>query len=268
MTCEDVRIHLHQFRRGRLDPTAREGVRSHLVECGDCAQVQVEEGVLDQLLETRLPRHAAPDALRRRLLLLAPSEARPEVPAPPPRSWRRLVAPARAAGLLLASAGFYFQATSARRATALTEVTSEAINDHLRVLTSQRPFEIESTGTHEVKPWFEGRLDFAPVVPEAEGTELQLRGGALGYFHDRKAAVILYRLRRHQVTLLAFPAQELALPSGPLLLGPVHGWRSSARGFQVVGWRVGDVGYALVSDVGSQELTAYAARLAPQTAIH
>jgi anti-sigma factor RsiW len=225
--------------------------------------------VLDQLLEKRLPRRAAPDALRRRLLLLAPSEARVELTAaPPPRAWRRLLAPALAAGLLLASAGLYFQAKSVRSEGALTGVATEAINDHLRVLASQRPFEIESTGTHEVKPWFEGRLDFAPVVPEAEGTELQLRGGAVGYFQERKAAVVLYRLRRHQVTLLAFPAQGLELPSGTLSLGSVHGWRSSARGFQVVGWQVGDVGYALVSDVGSQELTAYAARLAPQTAVH
>ncbi|WP_248353531.1 hypothetical protein [Anaeromyxobacter oryzae] len=40
------------------------------------------------------------------------------------------------------------------------------------MLASQHPIEIETGGSHQVKPWFEGKLDFAPVVPAPAGGEL------------------------------------------------------------------------------------------------
>ena len=89
----------------------------------------------------------------------------------------------------------------------LAVLTSEVVNDHLRVLASQHPVEVESGGSHQVKPWFEGKLDFAPVVPALDGTDVRLRGGSVGYVFDRKAAVLVYQLRLHVVTLLVFRAE-------------------------------------------------------------
>jgi hypothetical protein len=45
------------------------------------------------------------------------------------------------------------------------------------VLLSQRPLEIESGGgLHQVKPWFEGRLDLAPIVSFEGDTDFPLKG--------------------------------------------------------------------------------------------
>ena len=110
-----------------------------------------------------------------------------------------------------------------------------------------------------MKPWFEGRLDFAPDVPGERG-ELRLEGGAVGYVLDRKAAVVSYALRRHRVTLLAFPAAGLDWPGAgapPVAL--------SRRGFHVVAWRAGELVYALVSDVNEAELEELGAELARDT---
>jgi anti-sigma factor RsiW len=145
----------------------------------------------------------------------------------------------------------------------LTSLAGEAVNDHLRVLSSQNPVEIASGGKHQVKPWFEGKLDFAPEVPSLEGTELQLRGGSVGYVFDRKAAVLVYTLRQHQVTLLVFRSEGLAWPSGSA--GPVPGRETSARGFNVVLWRTGELGYALVSDANAKELGELAVQIAAAT---
>ena len=118
-----------------------------------------------------------------------------------------------------------------------------------------------------MKPWFEGKLDFAPAVPALEGDELQLRGGSVGYLFDRKAAVLVYGLRRHVVTLLVFRAQGLeALDGGGRQLGPVRAQQTTARGFNAVLWRAGDLGYALVSDVNAGELAQLAASLAAAAA--
>ncbi|HEX9289488.1 MAG TPA: zf-HC2 domain-containing protein [Anaeromyxobacteraceae bacterium] len=263
MTCDDVRIHLHDFQRGRLDPALHGAVGVHLEGCAACSRDAKAERVLDELLEHRLPRHAAPPALKRRLGFLAghppASPARRLVPA----RWARVAAPALAAGLALAVTGVVVKRANER--TAITGLAAEAVNDHLRVLASQHPVDVESGGSHQVKPWFEGKLDFAPAVPVPEGGALQLRGGALGFVFDRKAAVLVYALRLHAVTLLVFRAEGLPLPTSGSP-GAISTREDAVRGFNVVLWRGGDLGYALVSDANAKELGELASRLAAETA--
>ena len=262
MNCEDVQILLHEFRKRRLDARLHGEISAHLEGCTACASADRVEHALDDLLEQRLPRHAAPAKLKRRLGLLMERPARPEAPPRTVSRWRRLVAPAMAAGLALMLGSVVMQWSSSQNR-ALAGLTAEAVNDHLRVLTSQHQVEIESGGQHQVKPWFEGKLDFSPEVPALEGSELRLRGGSVGYMFDRKAAVIVYALRQHAVTLLVFRAEGLAWPEASA------GQRSretSTRGFNVVFWRSGELGYALVSDANAKELGDLGVRLA--AAVH
>jgi anti-sigma factor RsiW len=225
-----------------------------------CAGADRAERALDELLEQRLPRYAAPPALKRRLglLMVQPAPAAAPVHSALTR-WTRFVAPAMAAGFVFL-VGRAFMQRSSSGDSALANLTGEAVNDHLRVLASQHPVEIASGGKHQVKPWFEGKLDFAPEVPSLEGTELQLRGGSVGYVFDRKAAVLIYALRQHLVTLFVFRTEGLAWPNASA--GPVPGRETSARGFNVVLWRTGELGYALVSDANAKELGELAVRLA------
>lgn len=261
MNCEDVRIHLHEFVKRRLAPDLHGDVGAHLEGCSACSSAERAEHALDELLESRLPRYEAPTALKRRLGLLVGRPARAE-----PRRWGRIAVPAMAAGLALVVGGVLLQRGSGPNGE-LASLTSEVVNDHLRVLASQHPIDVESGGSHQVKPWFEGRLDFAPVVPAPEGSELRLRGGSVGYVFDRKAAVLVYALRLHVVTLLVFRPEGLALPGeGDRQLGPVRGRALSARGFHVVLWQSGGLAYALVSDVNEEELREVAARFAAATA--
>jgi anti-sigma factor RsiW len=261
MNCEDARSHLRDLPADRLDPATRDAVRAHLGSCAGCSRGEAAERALDALLRQRLPRHAAPPALRRRLAALARPGA---VPAPPDdRSWKRWLAPGLAACLALALGALLVDRVASRGGGALASLAGEAVNDHLRVLAALRPLEIESGGAHQVKPWFEGKLDFAPVVPTLEDGSLRLQGGSVGYLFDRKAAVLVYALRRHAVTLLVFRAEGIpALEAG----GAAGARTAAARGFQVVLWRGGDLGYALVSDVSADELAGLAGSLAAATA--
>jgi anti-sigma factor RsiW len=261
MTCEDVQSRLHDLAKRRVDPALRAEIVAHVEGCATCASAQEAEQALDAVLERRLPRYAAPPALKRRLGLLtgrAPPEVRPLA------RWRRAVAPAIAAGLALFTVGVLLR-SGAPRDGDVDGLTSEIVNDHLRVLATQHPVDVESGGSHQVKPWFEGKLDFAPVVPALEGTDVRLRGGAVGYVFDRKAAVLVYQLRLHVVTLLVFRADGLDWRA-TRQLGPVAGHEASARGFNAVLWRRGGLGYAVVSDVNASELSGIAARMAAETA--
>jgi len=213
------------------------------------------ERELDQLLARR-PRTAAPAELRRRMEALA-SETRPATPRRLGR-WLAPLASACAAGLLV----WVVVRPPGDTAGARVDLVEEAVNDHLRVVESSHPVEIESGGIHQVKPWFTGRLDFAPRVEFSGDAEFPLVGGSVGYFRDRKAAVFLFRHRLHSITLLVFPADRLPWRShGLRSLGPLAVDEQRSRGFNALLWREGELGYALVSDVNLADLERLAPRL-------
>jgi anti-sigma factor RsiW len=259
MDCQDVRSQLQDLKARRLTAASRDEVRAHISSCSACARVEAAERTLDEALERRLPRYGAPRALARRLgLHAAPVAARI---LPGGRRWTRFAAPALAAGFAALSTGLLVERAQVRRADATAALAAEAVNDHLRQLVRAQPLEIQSGGMHQVKPWFEGRLDFAPVVPVLEGEDLRLQGGAVGYFLDRKAACIAYALRQHAVTLFVFRADGLPWPGPTSQVGRVELTEASQRGFNVFLWKSGGLGYALVADVNAEELAGWAARL-------
>jgi anti-sigma factor RsiW len=184
-----------------------------------------------------------------------------EVSTPKPSRWswwRPLLVPAFAcvALVLVGAPIVYYERTAFRDAKATSAMVGEAVSDHRRVLSSQRPLEIESGGLHQVKPWFEGRLDFAPIVSFEGDADFPLKGGAVGYFLDRKAAVLVYARRLHPISLFVFRAGGLYWPAkdGSALT-------TEERGFNVVMWRQSSLGYALVSDVDRREFASLAAKL-------
>ena len=223
--------------------------------------IDERDAALDAALE-RLPQYPASLALKRRLRETWPT------PAPRRAWWRRwrIVVPTLAvATLVVAAVPLAWDRLVVRpEREAAGRLVAEAVNDHVRLLISQQPLEIKSGGIHQVRPWFAGRMDFAPVVPFDGDAEFALQGGAVGYFLDRKAAALVYGYKLHTISLLVFRADGLPWPrGGGERVGEVDAQAAAARGFNVLLWRHGDLGYALVSDVEPATLRALAARLAP-----
>lgn len=268
MDCIHARTLLVPARRGRLEAAELADLRSHLSACTECTRADAGEAALDELLDRRLPRRAAPAALVAELERMVETSARAGGGSTRPAAagWRRFLAPSLAAALALGLAGVLLERTSSRAEQARVAFLSEAVSDHLRALASERGPELSSGANHEVKPWFEGRVDFAPVVPVPDVPDLRLRGGSIGYFLDRRAAVVSYTLRRHAVTLVAFRPEGLDLPEVPGGGEKLDLRTGDVRGFRVVAWRAGGVGYAMVSDVTPKELHAVATIFASATA--
>jgi anti-sigma factor (TIGR02949 family) len=262
MDCTSVRERLHDLVRGRAEAQDAADLRAHLAGCAACRHEEQAERLLDQALDERLPRYAAPEALRERISAqlrgARPRSAGPQTPRRGlPAQWGLA-----AAAIALAALGYVAGQTIPVRSGAGERLADEVVTDHLRALASTHPHDVESSSSHEVKPWFEGRIDFAPVVPADRG-ELRLLGGSIGYVGDRKAAVISYGLRHHRLTLLAFPRAGLPGFEHAPQAGPPR--RIDRRGFEVAWWAAGDVGYALVGDVGGEELVQLATELAADT---
>ena len=261
MNCDEVRPQLLDFQHGRLATPLQEDVRGHLRTCLACAHEEVAEALLTGALEHRLPQHAAPLALKRRLAAQWPL---------PPRQrlswwaqWGRAVIPAMAAAaVLLIAVPIYYEQAGVFHADRSAGMVTEAVTDHLRILASQHPLDVEGGNMHQAKPWFEGRLDFAPVVRFLGDQEFPLAGGAIGYFLDRKAAIFVFYRRLHTISLFVFRAEGVPWPAHDLEpVGPVKAYRTATRGFNVICWRAGELGYALVSDLEQAELTQLAAKL-------
>jgi anti-sigma factor RsiW len=262
MNCNDVRVGLLDAQRGRMSEMAERELRAHMAECADCARGDAVERELTSVLEQRLPQHPASLALKRRI---ASEWSRPPLRPSWWRRWQPALVPALAvaATLVVGLPALYYERAGSREASARALMVAEAVNDHLRVITSQHPLDVESGGIHQVKPWFDGRLDFAPVVTFEGDADFPLKGGAVGYFLDRKAAVLMYARRLHPITLLIFRADGLHWPPrGVSAPGLPDSSTVVERGFSVVMWRRAEFAYALVSDANLTDLTQLAAKLA------
>jgi anti-sigma factor RsiW len=249
LTCAALRPLLRDAARGRLDERSAATVAAHLAGCAACHAVSDQERALDQLLEEKLPQRPASLALKRRLAARLPPAAA-ATRRPRARRWA-LLGSTRAAGAALALVLVLRPHAGAR-----DPLVDEAISDHLRVVYRDQPVDVESGGPHRVKPWLTGRLDFA--VPHVYGgdDEFTLVGGAVALFHDRKAALLVYKRQLHTVSLFVFQSDGLTLPG--------DGRVRQERGFSVVLWRDGDLGYALVSDLNGADLQSLARRIADQ----
>ena len=128
-----------------------------------------------------------------------------------------------------------------RPAPVTVDVATEAVGDHLRVISS-RGLGVETNNMHNVKPWFTGKLDFVPPVSFLGDDEFVLRGGDVAVFLGHKAAAFSYGRRLHVISLFVF--ESASTPDE----------EHTIQGFHVKTWGTAGFGFALVSDVNWDEL--------------
>src|SRR5712664_39514 len=126
----------------------------------------------------------------------------------------------------------------------------EVMTSHVRSLMMESHLnDVLSSDQHTVKPWFSGKLDFAPVITDLSAEGFTLTGGRLDYANARPVAVVTYRRRLHVVNLFEWPAPDT------LELAP----RAIAnRGFSMVRWRRGGLEYWAISDAATGDLLSFA----------
>jgi anti-sigma factor RsiW len=254
MSCEAVRPLLRESTRGTLDAGTQAAVDAHLGTCAECRTIAAEEAALDGLLMERLPQYPASRALKRRLQARLPTALTP----PPRRSRRGWLG----LGGALAVCAVALIVVARRPAAPIDPLVAEGVADHLRVVARDRPVDVENGGPHQVRPWFTGRLDFALPFVFGGDDEFTLVGGAIGYYLDRKSAVLVYKHGLHVASLSVFPAAGLVFPAPGGEAAGIPVAVRQERGFRVVLWRQGQLGYALVSDLAGDEILRLAARIA------
>jgi len=254
MDCKTTRLLFSEAQHGRLSPDDLRGRQLHLQGCEPCSQAERNESALTELLEDRLPRHRPSDAFKQRLRAEWLDGPRSTERLPRLRSW--LIPVGVAASLVLAVALGYSLRTRQEHGMAILGI--EAVNDHLRMLEGETPLQVKASDLHQVKPWFAGKLDFAPPLAFRGDEEYPLLGGEVTRFLERRVACFVFARRLHKISLFVLPRQGLAgMGDGASIdakLSPTPKPISSSRGFSVVSWEKGEFAYLLVSDLNTAEM--------------
>ncbi|WP_423371102.1 anti-sigma factor family protein [Burkholderia sp. LMG 32019] len=152
--------------------------------------------------------------------------------------------------LLVALAAAGGMALSARHADT-DRTVDELVSSHVRADLSARDIDVISTDRHTVKPWFNGRLDYAPPVEDLAANGFALVGGRLDYVGRRRVAVLVYRYRQHVIDVYVRPAGE----------GPGAPYATVSQGYALDRWDAAGMTWWAVTDAEPSALAAFRAAL-------
>jgi len=196
---------------------------------------------LSRLVRSQADYHRAPDALRERLRRCAAAATAPPAAARRRRwsAWQAGGASAFATALLAVGLHLALAPDDGRR------LQDEAVASHVRASLSQRSIDVASSDQHTVKPWLSARLDYSPPVQHPQAAGAVLVGGRVDALAGRPVAVLVYRLRQHEVDVFVWPAGDRPPPAVA----------AAQRGFNLAGSTGDGMAWLAVSDVNAGELS-------------
>jgi anti-sigma factor RsiW len=132
------------------------------------------------------------------------------------------------------------------------DVGAQLVDNHLRAMQlDSHLIDVVSTDHHTVKPWFAGKVDFAPPVKQLDAAGYVLKGGRIDVVDARTAAVLVYQAGRHTVEVFIWPARPESATT----------FQSEQRnGFNLRRWKDGSFEVWCVSDMAGEELDTFARR--------
>jgi anti-sigma factor RsiW len=242
MSCEELRAYLPAYLDNELEVADIIRIEQHLAECADC------RGARDQAMALRTALTGADlyerpaSGLERKVRGAVRAEA----------GGARWVWPAWVKWIPVAgalAAGVFGTLLLTRGLAQRTTIAGDIVTSHIRSLEADHLVDVKSSDQHTVKPWFQGKLDFSPPVPDLSARGWELVGGRMDYAGGRAVAALVYRRRNHEINVFVWPAQG--------------GGKSSirereARGYQILEWNSGGMSYWAISDLNRAELTELA----------
>jgi anti-sigma factor RsiW len=243
---EDPTRLVHAYMDGELDPANTLALENRMATdpalAAECERVDA----LQRLIRQRLPRETLPPGLRARIEASV-GMRRPRVQV----SWRALAASIVLTAMVVSGAtSIVLAPTSLVLAPARIDAVRDAVvAGHIRSLMAPQPFDVASSDKHTVKPWFNGKIPEAPRVVDLAKDDFPLAGGRLDVVGQTPAPTLVYRHRKHLISLTAVPA------AGQATVAPVL---RTVGGYNVLDWTEDGIAYWAISDMASADLDKFA----------
>lgn len=247
MNCTETRPLFQAYIDNELDLVRSLDVERHLKECARCAAARNSLLALRSALQQNGLTYSAPAALYHKVRPMG-APAREEARIPRRTGW-------------LPWAGFAVAAFAALlllvRPAGMSDndvLLNDAVNSHVRSLMVNHLMDVVSTDQHTVKPWFNGKIDFAPDVKDFASQGFPLVGGRLDYLDGQTVAALIYHRNKHFINVFVWPSAETE-PSGT----------ESLHGYSIINRDAKGLHYCLVSDLNTKELGDLADLVSGQT---
>lgn len=210
-----------------------------------------EDRELSDLIKRHATRHEAPQSLRaglRAQLAVAEAARAPVVRRVPPwtRFWGNAAWRGGSLGFALGLLLMALALPVARNLLQTESLDATLVASHVRAMKLGPLIEVASSDRHTVKPWYQGRLDYAPPVFDLGDEGFPLHGGRVERLRGNDVAALVYMSNRHIIDLYLWPSESKALPAIVV-----------RRGFNMVSWSDGTMQFWAVSDVERAKLERF-----------
>jgi anti-sigma factor RsiW len=238
---ENIRELLHAYVDGELDLANTRETERHLQSCADCRGTERAIRELRSALTSDAPAYRAPAHLRRNVRAALRREA---------KSTRQTLSPwlvfatGAAFAAVLVGAVLFQTMPGVRGNTSVDQVVAS----HVRSLLATHLVDVVSSDQHTVKPWFDGKIDFAPEVPDLSANGCPLVGGRLDYLDGKTVVALVYQRNKHPINLFITP-EPTSRSTSPTMI--------TRRGYNVFSWTNNGMKYWAVSDLNQAELSEF-----------
>jgi anti-sigma factor RsiW len=248
LICQTTQELIHGYLDGELDPANSLEVEQHMKECQVCASAYRNQTALRSAFKNSSLYYSAPENLEKRIRSSLRREAMSEVGR---RSfgWRWLPVGVALASVLL-MALVVWRAVPGLRPSGDELLAQEIVSNHVRSLQLEgHRTDVISSDQHTVKPWFDGKLDFAPPVKDFSSQDFRLYGGRLEYLNNRTVATLIYQRRLHYINLYIWPAEQA---------GSTSEVTTQRQGYNLLHWTNSGMNFWAISDLNGVELHEFA----------
>jgi anti-sigma factor RsiW len=133
-----------------------------------------------------------------------------------------------------------------------SDLPQQLVGGHVRALTMGPLIQVASSDRHTVKPWFQGKIDYAPPVEDFKADGFNLLGARLEPLQGNLTASLVYGYKQHIITVYVWPSDRSQPPES-----------LQKRGFNLQHWSDSSMQYWVVSDADPATV-AYIAKLLQQ----
>jgi anti-sigma factor RsiW len=254
MQCDRAAEFIGAYLDQELDADTRRDVAAHLGTCPACAALADDVRRMSRQVSA-LGREPASETLAAKVQELLAETTGAKIRSPGARivaGWLAMRWVRQAAAILLLC-GLTAAATAwlTSRVAGNVALDREVAAAHVRSLLQESTVQIASSDAHTVKPWFSGRLDYAPTVKDLAAEGYPLAGARLDYVAERRVAALVYHRRRHVVTVFLWPSADTT--DAPR--------ETTQRGYNIIAWTRAGIAYWAVSDLNMSELRELQAHL-------